>query len=125
MCLKIITKNAKLQLPADVYAAEFLNYDPDAVVEAGSVVQKKVVNRPPVPDFVLPVKAIGSVYDTSGVCGDEIVSFGGSYNDSTSFPDLKLSFKANLIDSKEIDTRNLVSCQQLNLCRSPILSIDT
>ena len=33
-----IIKNAKSQLPASVFAAEFTNYDPDAAVEPAPVV---------------------------------------------------------------------------------------
>ena len=42
--------------------------------------------------------------------GAEIVNFGNTYNDDNTLPDLKVHYKANLIDAKEIDVRNLVSC---------------
>ena len=77
-----ITKNAKLQLPASVFAAEFTNYDPDAVVDPEPVVQKKGRKRHSKPDFVLPVKSVGAVYDTSGVYRYEIVNFGYGFLDS-------------------------------------------
>ena len=56
--------------------------------------------------------------------GDEIVSFGHAFHDYN-LPDLKFDFKSNLIDTKEIDMRNLILCKQLNLYKSPILTFDT
>ena len=54
--------------------------------------------------------------------GDEIVNFVVACSDSSNLPDLKVDCKANLINAKEIDTRNLTFCQELNLSGLLILS---
>ena len=69
MGFSIITKNAKSQFPADVYATEILNYDPDEACNVAPNDEKGGRNRPTEPDFMLSVKAIGPVYDTSGCTG--------------------------------------------------------
>ena len=65
----IITKNAKSQLPAVVYATEFLNYDPDEAGNAAPDVENGGGNCPSEPDVVLPMNVVGPVYDTSGCTG--------------------------------------------------------
>ena len=70
------------------------------------------------------MKANENVFDTRDVYGDKFVNFGAGGSNSD-LPDLKLNCKSNRIDTKEIDTRNLVYAIQLNLYKSPILNLDT
>ena len=72
----------------------------------------------------MPARAPENVFDTSDVYGNEVVNFGARY-DNSDLSDLKLSFKSNRIEAKEIDTRNLVNAIQLNLYKSPIINLDT
>ena len=57
---------------------------------------------------VMPAKAPNSIYDTSGVYGKEIVSFGRGYSDLTVLPDYNIDFNQNLVQTKEIDAVNLL-----------------
>ena len=70
------------------------------------------------------MKANENEYDTSDMYGNEVVNFGARF-DNSDLSDLKLNFMSNRIDTKEIDTRNLVYAIQLNLYKSPILNLDT
>ena len=72
----------------------------------------------------MPVKAARNIYDTSGVYAQQVVNFGSGYENSF-LPDIEIDFANNLIDTNELDTRNLILCCQLNLCESPILSLAT
>ena len=60
--------------------------------------------------FTLPAISQDGVYDTSSSYKTESVNFGEEYEDSD-LTDLQIYFNANVIKTKQIDTRNLVSCK--------------
>ena len=130
--LVVITKNAKLQLPEDVYAAEFLNYDSDKASNAALDDEKKVEKHAEAP-MIVPVKkaivptvepvfkAKKGVEDTQKLVGQDIVSFGtdgSKFWGPTRLKDgtvVEFAGYSGYSKITEIDERNLSQCRCLNL----------